>query len=510
MSSAPEIEPDQEATVAALQSGAATGDPRPLKRLDTHMSRVFLGEDRVYKLKRSVRLPFADMSTLEARHRSCEAELEVNRALAPSLYEGVLPVARTADGSLQVGGAGEVLDWLVVMRRFPDGALLDEIARDGRLTPDLVARTAEAVAAFHAHLPPHPETGHAVDYRRIVEGLRRTEADGAAKLGVQPVAAPLFQALEHEIARHSPLIEARRRAGWVRRGHGDLHLRNICLFEGRVTPFDALEFDPALATADVIYDVAFLLMDLRARGQEAFANLAMNAWWDALGQDETALALLPLFTALRAAVRMAVAMEAGDLAEADRYRRLGLQLLAPVHPRLVAIGGLSGTGKSTVARALAPRLPGPCGARWLRTDVIRKSLAHAGPGEHLPDQAYVAQARARVYDALAARCGEAVAAGSWVIADATYREAQARAGIEAAAAAAGAPLLGAWLTAPTELRVERVAGRRNDASDATPEVARAQVEPLDLGEAWRRVDAGRDVIAIANEILAFAAAAGLD
>lgn len=503
-----DIEPDQQAIVAALQSGAATGDDRPLKRLDTHMSRVFLGPDRVYKLKRSVHLPFADMSSLEARRRSCDAELDVNMALAPRLYEGVRPITLAPDGGLRVGGPGQPVDWVVVMRRFPDGALLDEIARDGRLTPDLVGRTAEAVAAFHASLAPHLETGHAVDYRRIVEGLRRTEADGAAKLGVGPAAGPLFQALEHEITRHAPLIEARRRAGWVRRGHGDLHLRNICLFEGEVTPFDALEFDPALATADVIYDMAFLLMDLRARGQDALASLAMNAWWDAMEQDEAALALLPLFTALRAAIRMAVALEAGGLAEADRYRRLGHELLAPAQARLIAVGGLSGTGKSTVARQVAPRLPGPCGARWLRTDAIRKALAHKQAGEPLPDQAYAPGARAVIYDILAARSREAVAAGSWVIADATFREHQARADIQAAAG--GRPFLGFWLTAPTDVRVARVAGRRGDPSDATAEVARAQVEPVDLGAAWRRVDAARDVTAVADAIVSLANAPGPD
>ncbi|MES2342492.1 MAG: AAA family ATPase [Pseudomonadota bacterium] len=489
---------DQQVIVRALESGAATGE-EPLKRIDTHMSHLFLGETRVYKLKQNRRHPFADMSTTEARRLSCEAELSVNKALAPDLYEAVLPVVRAADGAIRVGGDGEAVDWVVTMRRFPDGALLDEIARAGRLTPELVDEAVEAVAAFHAGLPSHPDTGHVADYRKIVEGLRRTEAEGAAALGLQPGSAALFAALEHELARLSPLIEARRRDGWVRRGHGDLHLRNICLFQGRVTPFDALEFDPALATADLIYDAAFLFMDLRARGLDALANLAMNRYWDASGQPEAALALLPLFMALRAAVRMAVAVESGDLAEAARYRELGETLLRPSPPRLLAIGGLSGTGKSTLARALAPRLPGPCGARLLRTDLLRKALAGVEPTARLSDEAYRRVGRETVYKVQARHAREALAAGACVIADATFREDGPRAEIQAAAGEA--PFTGLWLQAPMEVRVSRVAARHGDASDATPEIAAAQVEPQHLSPAWRVLDASRGMEALAAEVL---------
>ena len=200
---------DQQAVVRALESGAATGQG-PLKRIDTHMSHLFLGENRVYKLKQNRRHPFADMSTVEARRQSCEAELAINKALAPDLYEAVLPVVRAADGAIRVGGEGEVVDWVVTMRRFPDGALLDEIARAGRLTPELVHEAAEQVAAFHARLPHRTDAGHAADYRRILEGLRRTEAEGAAALGLQPGSEALFAALEQELARQSPRIEARR------------------------------------------------------------------------------------------------------------------------------------------------------------------------------------------------------------------------------------------------------------------------------------------------------------
>lgn len=491
-------EADQAPIVSALESGAATGEHRPLKRIDTHMSHLFLGETRVYKLKRNHRHSFADMSSIEARRQACEAELAVNKALAPGLYETVLPVVRDERGTIRVGGSGDVVDWLVSMRRFPDGALLEEIAEAGRLTPEIVCRAVEVVAEFHATLPFRNDVGHAADYRKIIEGLRTTEADGAADLQVQPTSDILFDALEREIAKRSPLIEARRKAGWVRRGHGDLHLRNICLFNNEVTPFDALEFDPALATSDVIYDAAFLFMDLRARGLDDLANSAMNRYWDTSEQPENALALLPLFMALRAAIRMAVAVEAGELAEATRYRRLGLDLLQPSSARLVAIGGLSGTGKSTLAKAVAPDLPGPCGARLLRTDTLRKALAGVEATAQLPDDAYGMEARATMYRVLAQRAREALHAGSSVVADATFRDGQARAAIEGVAR--GGDFIGFWLKAPAAVRTARVAAPRGDVSDATAKVALSQVEPDKLDDHWRVLDADRTIRTLADDV----------
>ncbi len=475
---------DQTAIVDALESGRATGEDRPLRRIDTHMSHVFVGRDRVYKLKRAVRLPFVDFSTLELRRRACEAELEVNRALAPRLYIGVAPLVRAADGGVRFGGDGELADWLVVMRPFPPGALFDDMARDGRLTVEQVEDAAEVIARFHAAAAPVPDAGLARDYFDIVQGLRRTEADGAAAHGLPPGPDDLFAGLERAIEAAAPLIEARRAAGWVRRGHGDLHLRNLCLFEGKATAFDALEFDPALATADVLYDLAFLLMDLRHRGLGRAANVAMNRYWDVSGALEPALALLPLFMALRAAVRMAVAMEAGDPKEAQAYRGLGIQLLTPSPPRLVSIGGLSGSGKSAVARRIAPELPGVCGARLLRTDVIRK--VGADPDLPLGAEAYAPERRAEVYRQLALRALDALAAGCSVIADATFQDAAARASL------AGEKL---WLRAPSAVRVARVTSRTGDASDADAAVAAGQAEP-GLEPGWTVVDASGPITGV--------------
>lgn len=321
-----DVAEEQAEAVAALASGAATGDDAPLRRIDTHMSHVFLAPQRVYKLKRARRHPFADFTSAEARRRACLEELEVNQALAGDLYLAVEPLVRAAE-SVRLGGEGEPLEHLVVMRRFADGALFSERAAAGRLTEAEAAEAAEAIAGFHAAQPPRLDRGHAADYRRIVEGLRRTEASGAAELGLASAGEDLYAALEQEAARLTPQIEARRRAGRVRRGHGDLHLRNLCLHEGRVLPFDALEFDPELATADVLHDLAFLLMDLKAHGLDSHARAAWRRYRAVAGEPAGAVRLMGLFMGLRAAVRMAVAVEAADLEGAARYRRLGAALL---------------------------------------------------------------------------------------------------------------------------------------------------------------------------------------
>lgn len=487
----------QDEIVAAFTAGRVVGAPGPVVRIDTHLSHVFLSGTRAYKLKRALKLPFVDFSSRAQRRAACEAEIAVNRAMAGPLYLGAAPITRQRQG-LRIGGEGEALDWVVVMRRFPTAQQFNHLATMGALSRELVERTASIIAAAHDRLPALPYAGHAVAYRDVIAGLREAEADGAARLGLEPSRA-LFDALDLALTRVTGLIETRRKGGKVRRGHGDLHLRNICLFEGRPTPFDALEFDDRLASTDVLYDLAFLLMDLRRIGLAEHANAAMNAYWDAAAEDETALALLPFFMSLRAAVRMAVAVEAGALSEAETYRTLGVDLLAKVRPRLVALGGLSGVGKSAIAAVLAPSLPGPAGARLLRSDILRKRKEGLEPAEKAKPGCYALERRAEVYRDLGSRAAVAVAAGASVIADATFRVSSTRDAISAAAGAA--PFNGYWLVAPLGVRLARVAGRVGDASDADVDVAASQQEPHELPPTWRRLDANRPVAAILTALM---------
>ena len=495
---------DQARLVAAFSAGEVDGAAGPVERLETHLSHVFLTNARAFKLKKALALPFVDFRTVEQRRTACEAELEVNRRLAPALYEGFCPITVDGADDYRLGGEGQVVDWVVVMRRFDGARQFDRLARSGSLTTALAVETAEAVARMHGAAAPTLLAGHAADYSAIIQDLGRTEAHGAAALGLAAGSSTLLDALAHELARVGPQIEMRRRAGKVRRGHGDLHLSNICVFQGRATPFDALEFNERMATGDVLYDLAFFLMDLRRFGLDEQANAALNAYWDASLEDEEALALLPFFMALRAAVMTAVSMEQARVFEADRYRRLGLEFLRREEPAFTAIGGLSGSGKSAVAKALAPRAPGPAGARLLRTDVLRKRAQHAPALARLGPDAYSATARASVYRELVTRAAKAASVQASAIADATFQDAESRSMIEAAMKAV--PWRGYWLDAPVDVRTARVSHRVEDPSDADASVAAGQQLSGTLGPQWRRLDATGPILGIVAEIEADAKA----
>ncbi len=462
------------------------------------MSHLFLSGDQVFKLKRAVSLPFADFSTLVQRRAACLSEASVNRAFAPSLYLGARPITY-GDNGFEIDGSGAVVDWVVAMRRFDQAQQFDEMARSGRLTRGHAEAAASALARAHFEATPSPDLGRAGDYAQVIATLRRTETHGADQKGVSAGSSLLYERLKQELARVAPRIEARRKAGKVRRGHGDLHLGNICMFDGQAMPFDALEFDERLATTDVLYDLAFLLMDLRRAGLDAQANAAMNRYWDGAGEDEAALDLLAFFMGLRACVRMAVATVSGDSEAAHAYRSLGLHLLRPNAPMLIAIGGLSGAGKSAIAAAIAPELPGSAGARLLRSDVLRKALARIDFDARAPQGAYAPERRAEIYRDLAARAAQAIGAGASVVADATFRVSSTRDAIESAARAE--PFLAYWLEAPLAVRLARVAQRKGDASDADVALAAAQTPPHELSPPWCKLDANRAAPVIVDEIL---------
>jgi len=295
----------------------------------------------------------------------------------------------------------------------------------------------------------------------------------------------------------------------VRACHVDLHLRNVVLLDGKPTLFDAIEFNDAIACIDVVYDLAFLLMDLEHRGLRPFANLVLNRYLQRRDEAE-ALALLPRFLSARAAVRAkvaasleAVAGKDGDKAarrtEALAYFEQAGRYLDPPPPHLVAVGGLSGTGKTTLARALAPDLGAAPGALHLRSDVLRKQLAGVDELERLPPEAYTAEASANVYAALATRARQALAAGQAVVLDAVFARPEERETAEAVARQAGAGFTGLWLEASPAVLKSRVSARSGDASDATAAVVEQQLT-YDLGIiSWHTIAAGRPVAKLRDE-----------
>lgn len=464
---------EQSEIIAFLSHGAVYGLPgATVERRETHISVIFLVGDRAFKLKRAVAFSYLDFSTPDLRRTNCEAELRLGRAMAPSLYRAVHAVTRSSDGGLAVDGTGEAVDWLVEMRRFDEAALFDRMVAENRLTPQHMRDLADVVAVFHAAAEPMrqwgtPDTVQAV-IADIVANLRRTSVAGDAEL------TAFAAQLETEFAAQRQVVERRNREGQVRRCHGDLHLRNICLLDNRPTLFDPIEFSDAIASVDVLYDLAFLLMDLNHRGHADFAALVFNRYLDVSG-DEGGLGLMPLYLAMRAAIRAHVTAAGGAVDSAPSYFRLAQRLLRPAPTALIAIGGVSGTGKTTLAQAIAPGIGRAPGARVLRSDVIRKRLHGLAPEQRLPPTAYDMATNVRVYEALGREATVALHDGQSVIADAVFLRADERAAIAAIARQANAFFTGIWLAAPKAVLAERLAGRRSDASDADAAVLQFQL-----------------------------------
>lgn len=496
---------------AFLSDGCSFGmSDATVERIDTHAALIFLVGERAYKMKRSVRYSFLDFTTPDRRRRALQAELELNRRTAPMLYRRLVPVTRERFGGLALAGSGEPVEWLLEMVRFDQEARLDRVAQRGELTPAIIDGLAAEIAAFHDQAAPRPAHGGHAGMQAVIEG---NAEDLAALVDDHVLPAGECEALTErcraELARRRPLLEERRRSGRVRHCHGDLHLGNIVLLDRRPVLFDCLEFDDALASIDPLYDLAFLLMDLEHQDLGPLAQRLLNGYLDATW-DDAGLALLPLFLALRATIRAKVlalgAARRGAnpgspaVVEARTYLGRALAYLEPQRARLLAIGGLSGTGKTSLARRLAPPIGPSPGAVILRSDVVRKRLHGVAPSTRLPPAAYRKERSRAVYDALAARAAAVVGAGHAAIVDAVFLDPRERAQIEAVAAAAGVPFEGFWLTAPPEALIRRVAKRRGDASDATVEVVRRQLA-IDPGEiSWPTVAVSGPLAEVARDI----------
>ena len=349
----------------------------PVEHIETHISHVFLVGDFAYKLKKPLDLGFLDFSTLERRRFCCEEEIRLNRRLAPALYLGVVPITGTPERP-RIGGDGPVLEWAVHMGRFAQEALLTRCA----LTPELVDRIAEGVAAFHGQIPaaePGSPFGTAdAVLAPMLENLRQVrdrvvDPDLITRMDrLTAWTMARWQALK-------PVIEQRRVDGWVRECHGDLHRANIALVDGEPLFFDGIEFNPSLRWIDTASELAFLIMDLEEAGELGLANRLLNRYL-ALGGDFGALSVLDFYKCYRAMVRakvLAIRLRQADLDGAEvaadrlaceRYLSLAESYTRPRRPRLLIACGLSGSGKSRLARELLQVLP----IIHVRSDVERK------------------------------------------------------------------------------------------------------------------------------------------
>jgi aminoglycoside phosphotransferase family enzyme/predicted kinase len=492
---------DNQARIFAfLRDPATYGLKAAVQRIDTHGAAVFLAGSDVYKVKRAVRFPYMDFSTLENRRVACEAEIRVNRNYAPMIYLETVPITCDADG-LHLRGQGEIVEWTVHMRRFDETMTFDRLVERDLLPGELIDDLARVVAASHRQAA----LGDGKAATEVLRGVLLSTLDELSQSFDRWLSEALGPRLLEVFSRGSSLLHSRGAGGKVRRCHGDLHLRNIVLLNNKPVLFDAIEFDEALATTDTLYDLAFLLMDLCERGHNAEATRLLNHYlWSC--EDESGeikgLALLPMFLSLRAAIRakVIIAQTAPDAAtvrnEAEDYLTAAARFLKSVDPRLVAIGGFSGTGKTTLAIQLAPRFGMAPGAVHLRSDIERKRLFGVAQTTRLPDSSYRSEVSHRIYGRLRELAETALLAGRSVVVDASFQCIDERIAIEQQAIRLGVSFAGLWLEAPRETLVSRVVQRQGDASDATIRVVADQLARDPGPISWTRLNAEQPLSAL--------------
>ncbi len=527
---------------SALYDHPVTG----FELIETHISWVLLTGPKAYKLKKPLRFPFLDFSSLERRREACQDELRLNRRFAPGIYESVLPVIEDRDGRLRLGGEGRVIEYLLRMRQFEQSDMLDALADLGELGAPMVDELAEVLAQAHDRAPrlagaDKAPRGRAEEVRGWVDENFETLAPLLDRDGDRRRLARLSEWTKSEQSCVAPTIDARRAAGLVRECHGDLHLGNIVRFEGRPTPFDCIEFNPALRWLDPMNDLAFLMMDLRDRGLLGLAWRLANRYLQRCG-DYDGLAVLRYYGVYRALVRAKVAAlrleqtegersEAGPSPDPDStseaaadatseaaavraelagHLRLAEAIADDHRPLLLLTHGLSGSGKSHLAAGLVE----PLGDLQIRSDLERKRLHGLSPedreGPGLDSGIYSARASQQTYDRLLDCARVALEAGYPVIADATFLRRADRRRFLDLARSLDAPCRILDLQAPRELLetriVERAAAGR-DASDADLAVLHRQLEtrePLDADERAlaSSIDSGRpDVVEPALVVL---------
>ncbi len=486
---------DVERMLDALRNPACYPHPvRRIDRLETHISWVILTGSYAYKIKKPVNLGFLDFTSLAARRHYCDEELRLNRRLAPDMYLETVAITGEPRRPI-VGGDGPAIEYAVKMREFAQSALLDGAIARGEVSVPAIEALARKLAAFHAALPPKLATADAAaaaalapaldNFRQVLQRVD-APADITALTAVRD-----WTLREH--GTHAGQFAERGVAGRVRECHGDLHLGNIALIDCEPTPFDCIEFNPALRWMDTISEVAFLVMDLEAHGRRDLAYVFLNIYLEHSG-DYAGVSVLPFYLVYRAMVRAKVSLIRGGqrgaasdesqcaLAAFRRYLALAVLYTNPRRGAVIITHGLSGSGKTTLTQSMLSAL----GAIRVRSDIERKrlhgfeSLAHTGsaPGTGI----YATDSTARTYALLARHARDIAGAGYPVIVDASFLKHAQRAAFRTMAHKLGVPFVIANVTAPHDVLRARVAARAaqgGDASEATLAVLEAQISARD-------------------------------
>ncbi|MFO1093019.1 MAG: AAA family ATPase [Planctomycetaceae bacterium] len=478
---------DARRLVSALQSAAAYDHPvADIRVTETHISWIILTGDFAYKVKKPVTLGFLDFSTLEKRKFFCEEELRLNRRYSPDLYLGVVPITGTSK-TPHVAGDGEPFEYAVKMQQFPDEALFSRRLRANSVTTRHIDSLAMAIADFHARAAvarPDSSWGTAdAVWAPVEENFRQLQISGHESRQI----AEVRRWSETEFQRLRPMFALRKRDGFVRECHGDLHANNLLVLDDQVRMFDCVEFNENFRWVDVLSDLAFLCMDLADFGRADFAHRVRNRYLETTG-DYAGLAVWRYYSVYRALVRAKVAairsrqatepaQQQAAARDLDNYLALAERMTRPSAPTLFITHGPSGSGKSTLTEPLLEAL----GAIRIRSDVERQRNAADVPIE----QRYALESRQRVYRRLAELVESVIAAGTSVIVDATFLSRAQRTEFRQLAARLSVAFVILDFRTPPEVLRLRIAHRRGDASEADLAVLHAQLasaEPLDDAE----------------------------
>jgi uncharacterized protein len=478
---------DNAAIVAAMQQPsfyphAVRGS---IELVQTHVSNVFLTGEYAYKLKKPVNFGFLDFSTLAQRQHFLAEEIRLNQPLAASIYLEVLPITQS-DDQLVLGGTGEVVEWVLKMRQFPQEDLFINLFESGKLTEADLEELGKIVAEFHARTLTNDYIKSFGEIERLRQSIDENYQQTAKYIGIaqtQEQYAATQEFTDNFFLSREALLQQRRDDNKIRECHGDLHLRNICKWEGKIQLFDRIEFNEPFRFVDVMYDVAFTVMDLEARGRKDLGNAFLNTYAERTG-DWEGLQVLPLYLSRQAYVRAKVtsfllddpAIPAQDQEAARQiaaaYYRLAWAYTQPHRGKLTLMSGLSGVGKSTVAKYLARK----DNAIQIRSDAVRKHLAGI-PLDHQGGQAiYTTAMSQQTYARMLELAGYLLQQGFQVILDGRYDLVVSRNAARDLARSFDVPLEIVYCTAPLETIESRLVRRSNDISDATADLLTQQQE----------------------------------
>ncbi|MBX7059850.1 MAG: AAA family ATPase [Leptospirales bacterium] len=478
---------------ALLQTSGAVGGAGAALLHETHISWVLLSGDHAYKFKKPVRFDFADFSTLQLRRYFCEEELRLNSRSTPQLYQGIIAVVGSASSpqivDVATANESEVLEYGLRMARFEESQSLDQLEARGELSDAQVEEIADACWALHRTAA---QAGPQTPYGSVAQTAQFAEANFSAVDGKAPELSVRLERLHHWSQRTlqelAPVLEERKRAGAVRECHGDLHLANMALFQGKVALFDCIEFSAELRWIDVCSDIAFAIMDFCARGRRDHAWRFANRYLELSGDYEGA-AVLRFFLCYRAMVRALVAalrltQTASEAqhringADLRRYESLAMELAEERRPILILTCGLSGSGKSRATRELFD-----AGVIRVRSDVERKRLHGLAPEANsysaMDSGIYASDSSERTYQRLLDLARALLRAGFPTIVDATFLESRRRQTFADLAAAEGAAFLILHCNASAatlRARVQRRIEKGKNASEADLEVLEAQLQ----------------------------------